>query len=251
MPKVKFTKETLLILPVMILLLLFYIFPYIYMTFISFMTPAKVGTYEAAFTLKNYTFNLTDAFFWGIVGKTMFMGVLTTVSCLIIGYPLAYHLARTNSRFKGILFTMIISPLLIGVVIRCYGWMILLGDNGLINGLFLQLGLITSKMDLMYNTFGVVVGLVQVFLPYTVLSLAASIQSINPELEYMSRSLGASKAQTFCKVVFPLSLPGILSGSILVFVLTISAYAIPILLGGFKVLTIPLLITQTVTEMFN
>jgi putative spermidine/putrescine transport system permease protein len=246
-----FGKEILLILPALFILALFYVLPYLNMTYISFLTPTKTGSYLFVFTFQNYVDNLSDPFFWKVVGKTLLMGMATTLACLVLGYPLAYHLARTTSRFKGVLFTLVISPLLVGVVIRCYGWMILLGDKGLINEALLRVGLISDKIGLMYNSFGIILALVQVFLPYIVLSLASSIQSINPELEYTARSLGASKSMTFLKVILPLSLPGVLSGSILVFVLAISSYAIPILLGGFKVLTVPLLITQTVLELFN
>jgi putative spermidine/putrescine transport system permease protein len=121
----------------------------------------------------------------------------------------------------------------------------------LINDSLLKLGIISKSIHLMYNSIGVTLALIQVFVPFMILSLISNIQSINPELQTTARSLGASKISTFFKITLPLSLPGIMSGSILVFVLSISAYTIPVLLGGFKVLTAPLLIIQTILEAFN
>jgi putative spermidine/putrescine transport system permease protein len=247
----KIDLKILQISPTLLLYGLFFILPYMFMGYISFMTPTDAGSYDFGFTLVNYKTNLTDGFFWKTLLKTLQMGVITTLACIIIGYPVAYHLARTTSKIKGLLFMIIISPLLIGVETRCYGWMILLADKGLINDSLLKLGIISKSIHLMYNSIGVTLALIQVFVPFMILSLISNIQSINPELQTTARSLGASKVSTFFKITLPLSLPGIMSGSILVFVLSISAYTIPVLLGGFKVLTAPLLIIQTILEAFN
>lgn len=246
-----FSLKFLFILPALLVLAIFFIMPYLNMAYISFMMPSNVRPYDFGFTLINYIKNISDVFFGEVLLKTLIMGVASTVICLILGYPVAYHLARTKSRFKSVLFVLVISPLLVGVVIRCYGWMILLADAGLINDILLKLGFINKSISFMYNPIGVLVGLVEVFMPFMILSLLGNLQSIDPELEHTARSLGATRLKTFLNITLPLSLPGILSGSILVFVLSISAYAIPILLGGFKVLTAPLLIVQTILEAFN
>jgi len=246
-----FNSRLLLLLPGLIWLLAFFVLPYINMAYISLKPTSDIKPYETGFTLANYAFNLTDTFFWEILYNTVVLGLVTTVICLLLAYPVAHHLARTSSNRKGLLFILILSPLLVGVVIRCYGWMILLADRGLINETLLRFGIIENRISLMYNHFGVTVGLVQVFLPFMILSLFGSIQTINPELEYTSRSLGASRFKTFFKITLPLSLPGIVSGSILVFVLSVSTYAIPILLGGNKVITAPLLIVETALDAFN
>jgi putative spermidine/putrescine transport system permease protein len=170
---------------------------------------------------------------------------------LVLGFPVAYHLTRTRSRYKGLLFSCVLSPLLVGVVIRSYGWMILLADHGLINESLLKAGIIKHSLPLMYNYFGVMTALVHVFLPFMVLSLSGSIQTINPDLESMAQSLGASRLRAFFDVVLPLSLPGVLSGSILVFVMTVSSYVLPILVGGFRVIITPMLVVQQVIEIFN
>lgn len=241
----------LLLLPAGALLLFFFVLPYANMLYISFLEPAKDAPYHPVFTLGNYLKAVGDPFHWQVLGKTMGYALLTTVLTLLMGYPLAYHMARSSSRVKGFLLMLLLSPLLVGVVIRSYGWMILLADTGLVNQLVQALGLAEKPLKLMYNQFGVMVGLVHVYLPFMVLSLAGTLQGIHPDLEKASRSLGAGAWRTFWRVTWPLSLPGIFSGSILVFVLSVSAYVIPALLGGHNVLTAPLLVVQTLMDAFN
>jgi putative spermidine/putrescine transport system permease protein len=138
----------------------------------------------------------------------------------------------------------------VGVVVRCYGWIILLANDGLINNGMKKLGLFPHGLTLMYNAFGVSVGLVHVFLPFMILPILSSIQSIDPALEEAAQSLGASRTRVMLRVVIPLSLPGIQAGSILVFVLTISAYVIPILLGALKIKIMPTLVIQLLIDAF-
>ena len=244
-------SRLLLFLPAALWIMIFFVLPYTFLGYVSFKPTSSSSAYLPGFTLENYIFNLTDSFFWVIQAETLLEGVATVLICLLFSYPLAYRLARSRSRHRSLLYMVVISPLLVGVVIRCYGWMVLLADKGLINDLLLKTGIIDAPLPLMYNMFGVMVGLVQVYMPYMVISLTGAIQRINPELEYTARSLGASRFTAFRKITLPMSLPGIMSGSILVFVLTISSYAIPLLLGGNKTLTTPLLIVQTALDAFD
>ncbi|HJA08555.1 MAG TPA: ABC transporter permease [Candidatus Mailhella merdigallinarum] len=243
--------RSLLLAPAALWIIGFFILPYLLLAYMSFKPTSSTGPYLPGFTLENYIFNLTDPFYWEIMFETVAQGVLTVVICLLLAYPVAYRLARGNSRHKGFWYTLVISPLLVGVVIRCYGWMVLLADKGLINDGLLSLGLIDAPLPLMYNRLGTMIGMIQVYLPYMVISLTGSIQAVNPELDYTARSLGASRFTAFRKITLPMSLPGILSGSIMVFVLTISSYAIPILLGGNRIVTTPLLIVQNTLEAFD
>jgi putative spermidine/putrescine transport system permease protein len=215
------------------------------------MTPGKDGPYDNIPTLANYLTTLADPFNWKVFGRTMWYGTLTTAITLVLGYPMAYHMARASSRMKGLLMMLLISPLLVGVIIRSYGWMILLADKGLINTTLLSWGLIAKPMKLMYNPFGVMVGMVHIYLPFMVLSLAGNLQSIHPDLELAGRSLGAGGWRTFWRITWPLSLPGVFTGSLLVWVLAVSAYVIPALLGGYNVITAPMLVVQTVMDKFN
>lgn len=158
-------------------------------------------------------------------------------------------IAKTvNPGRNTMLMILVLSSMQLDMVIRLYGLMVLLGDNGLINGALLRLGIISAPLPLMYNIFGVVVGLVQITLPFMVLSLIGIIKSIHPSLEEAARSLGASRSKAFFSVVLPLSMPGILAGTLLVFALAISSYVVPALMGGWKVMAMPIHIYQQVAE---
>lgn len=242
--------RVLLILPTLFLLIFFFALPYVDMVVMSFRTPSTTGVFAPGYTFANYTKALADPYYLGILGKTLLLGVGIAAICLVIGYPVAYHLARTRSRFKGLLFAGVLSPLLVGVVVRCYGWTILLANHGLINQALEGSGLFEHRVQLMYNGFGVSVGLVHVFLPFMILPLVSTIQSIDPALEEAARSLGASRVRSFFRVTFPLSLPGIQAGVILVFMLTISAYVIPVLLGAMRFKILPTLVIQLLIDAF-
>ncbi len=239
----------LLILPAFIVLGIFFVVPYLYLLFMSFMTHTPSAAYVRDFTLKNYEETLRDTFVWKVIWQTLRFGFLTTLATLVLSYPLAYHMARASSRVKGLLMIMLLAPLLVGIVIRSYGWMIVLSDNGLINQLATELNV--GPFSLMYNRTGVMIGLVHIYMPFMVLSILGSLQAIDPDLERAARSLGAGTWKTLLRVTWPLSLPGVTSGSVLVFVLTVSAYVTPSLLGGYRVLTVPLLVVQTVQELFD
>ena len=243
-------RATLLILPTLLFLGCFLVAPYVNMLVMSFRNPSTTAVFAPGFTVANYAKALTDPYYLGVLAQTILLGTITTAICAVVAYPVAYHLARTRSRWKGLLYVGVLSPLLVGVVIRCYGWIILLANNGLINNAVKKLGLASHGLPLMYNSFGVGVGLVHVFLPFMILPILSAIQSIDPALEDAARSLGASRARTMLRVVIPLSLPGVQSGAILVFVLSISAYVIPILLGALKVKLMPTLVIQLLIDAF-
>jgi putative spermidine/putrescine transport system permease protein len=244
-------RSLILIAPALALVSVFFLLPYANMLLMSFFLPAKSGPYEPVLTLGNYGVALGDAFQWQVLGRTLKLGFLATAFSLFLGYPLALQLARASSRVKGLLLILLISPLLVGVVIRSFGWMVLLADNGLVNSLLKATGLAPDGAKLMYNEFGVLVGTVHIYLPFMVLSISGALQNISPDLELAARGLGASPAKAFWRVVFPLSLPGVFAGCLLVFVLAVSSYVIPVLLGGFKVLTTPLLVVQTAIDVNN
>ena len=241
----------LLIAPALALVVVFFVLPYANLLMMSFFVPAQAHPYELRLTLGNYRMALGDSFQWQVLGRTLKLGILTTVIALALGYPLAFNLARASSRVKGILLVLLLSPLLVGVVIRSFGWMVLLADNGLVNSVLRASGLAPDGVKLMYNEFGVLVGTVHIYLPFMVLSISGTLQNIAPDLELAARSLGASPARAFWRIVFPLSLPGVFAGCLLVFVLAASSYVIPVLLGGFKVLTTPLLVVQTAIDVNN
>ncbi len=229
---------------------MFFVAPLLLMVGISF-SRESFGRLEWALTLRHYVRFLTDAYYLSVLADTLWLGVLTTVATLLLGYPLAYHLALTRSRWKPLLIVFILSPLLVGIVIRCYGWMILLADRGLINTTLVEHGWLARPLPLMYNKFGVTVALVHVFLPFMVLSLTGVLKRIEPALIEASQTLGASPRRAFWEVTLPLSLPGILAGSLLVFSLAISSFVVPILIGGFKVHVLPMTVYEQVLSVFD
>jgi putative spermidine/putrescine transport system permease protein len=240
----------LLLSPYVLLLAVFFAAPLVLMLAIS-VSRQSFGQMEWTFTLHHYARFFSDGFYVGVLWDTLVLGASVTAIALLLGYPLAYHLALTRTRWKPLLIVFILSPLLVGIVIRCYGWMILLADRGLINATLMEHGWIRAPLPLMYNTFGVTIALVHVFLPFMVLSLTGVLKRIDPQLIEASKTLGASPRRTFFEVTLPLSLPGILAGSLLVFSLAISSFVVPILLGGFKVQVLPMIVYEQILSVFD
>ena len=211
----------------------------------------RASSAHSTVTLHHYIRFFSDSYYVGVLWDTLLLGAIVTVVSVLLGYPLAYHLALTRSRWKPLLIVFILSPLLVGIVIRCYGWMILLADRGLINATLMEHRWITKPLPLMYNKLGVTIALVHVFLPFMVLSLTGVLKRIDPHLIEASKTLGASPWRAFLEVTLPLSLPGILAGSLLVFSLAISSFVVPILIGGFKVHVLPMVVYEQVLSVFD
>ncbi len=240
-----------MILPALVLLVGFLILPYVSIVIMSFREASTRAVYGEGFTVAHYRDIVTDPFIWGIVWRTIRMALIVTVATLLLGYPVAYHLARTRSRMSSLLYICVISPLLVGLVVRTFAWMIILSNNGIANGALTGLGLVDRPVQLLNTQLGVTIALIHVFLPFVILPLLGNLQAINPEVALASRSLGASRMRTFFKVTLPLSMPGIQAGSILVFVLSISAYVTPAMLGGTQGRTMAVLVVQYLVDNFR
>ncbi|MGO4728010.1 MULTISPECIES: ABC transporter permease [unclassified Inquilinus] len=241
----------LLIAPAAVLLGVFLLVPYLNIVLMSFRPPATGAPYGPGLTLGNYERALTDGYYLGQLGSTLWIALLTTAATLLVGFPVAWQLARSRSRWRPVLYGIVLSPLLVGIVVRSFGWTILLGNNGVINKAVRSLGLTLAPLPLMYNTLGIVVALTHVFLPFMILPVMAALQTIDPALEAAGRSLGATRRVAFRRIVLPLALPGIQSGCILVFVLALSAYVTPVLIGGMRVKTMTLTVVDTLTDAFQ
>ena len=199
--------------------------------------------------IDNYVRVLTRAIYAESIVRSIGLAAVASRATLILGYPLAYLMAKTRNPLRNnVLMVIVLSSMQLDMIVRLYGLMVLLGDNGLINATLIEWGVISSPLPLMYNMFGIVVGLVQVGLPFMVLSLTGVIRSLDPSLEDAARSLGANRWQTIRQIVLPLTMPGILAGTILVFALALSSYAVPTLMGGFKVMVLPIHIYQQIAE---
>ena len=241
----------LLIAPAAILIGLFLILPYLNIVVMSFRTPGQGVPYAPGFTLASYSKFFADRFYIFQVVNTLWIGLLTTFLCLLLGYPVAWQLARGASAFRAIGYGLVLSPLLVGIVIRSYGWTILLGNNGIINRTLSGCGIIAGPLPLMYNALGIIIALVHVFLPFMILPVMSAIQGIDPSLEAAACSLGASKATAFRRITLPLSVPGIQAGCILVFVLSLSAYVTPSLIGGLRVKTMAVTVVDALIDTFQ
>ena len=187
-----------------------------------------------AVTAENYVKFFTDEFYLGVFATTVRVALLCTLICLILGFPLAYVLARTRSRFKNILIMLVVLPLFVGNAVRAAGFMTLLGTKGVVNAGLLGLGITAAPVEIMYTEKAVIIGIIAVNLPFMVLTLQSVIESIDRSLEEAAFSLGAGPWRMFWRVLWPLALPGIGTGVILTFILGMNAYATPVLLGGPK-----------------
>jgi len=186
------------------------------------------------FSLDNYVKFFADPYYTGVLWTTLRVAALCTLACLIMGLPLAYVLARTQSRFKNVMIMLVVLPLFVGNAVRAAGWMTLFGSKGFLNVSLIKFGVITEPLQLMFTEGAVVAGIIAVNLPYMVLTLQSVIEGINRNVEEAAFSLGAGPVTMFRRVLLPLSLPGILAGTILTFILGMNAYATPVLLGGPK-----------------
>src|SRR5215207_992480 len=224
-----------LLAPATLALIVFFVLPLVWLLRASFDRGLGSGVIESAFTLENYQEFLSDRFYQQELLRTLRFGVVITALTLVATYPIALFLARSTSRWRGLLVALAIAPLLTSTVVRTYGWLVILGNDGLVNGALLGIGLIDQPLRLINDEIGVVIGLVEILMPYMALGLLSGFGRINPDVEEAAMSLGANPLRTFWRVTLPLSLPGIATGVLLVFVLTISSFVTPQLLGGGRV----------------
>jgi len=216
--------------PVVYLLALFFL-P------LAFLMVVSVYRFEAGLvipdlTLANYQKFFTDGFYIAGLFRTLYLSFLVATTVTVLSYPVAYFLTRTRTRFRGFLLALVLAPELSGVVLRTYGWIVILEERGLINTLLLNMNIIEQPIRLSQNFTGVVIGLVHVLLPFGILAIFSTLQSIDPILERAAQNLGANRRRTFWRVLLPLSMPGILGSFFLCFTLTASSYATPSILGG-------------------
>lgn len=242
----------LLVVPLLAFFTIFFVIP-VGLLFATSFNPQAVGqvAVTSELTFDNYIRFFSRSNYLEAAGRSMLLGVIVAAITLIVAYPMAFVIAKTENPARNtFLLILVLAAMQLDMVIRLYGMMVILGDNGLINQMLLALGLTAEgqPVSLMYNFLGVVLGLVQFALPFMILTLIGVIRSIDSSLEEAARSLGASRRRTFFKITLPMSMPGILSGSLLVFALSISSYIVPALMGGFRVGVLPIHIFQQVAE---
>lgn len=182
-------------------------------------------------TVANYERLLGDTFHLRVFAKTLGMSLLVTVLALLLGYPLANVLWRASARWRGILTIVVLSPLLVSIVVSSYGWLVILGTNGLVNSALLALGVVRAPLKLLYTDGAIVVGLTHIVLPFVVLSILASLERIDPRYAEAAAVLGADRWSVQRHVTLPLALPGLIAGTTLAFSIAMSAYVTPAVLG--------------------
>ncbi|MBN9538568.1 MAG: ABC transporter permease [Alphaproteobacteria bacterium] len=195
--------------------------------------------------LQQYLRIFGDSYYLTVIGQTLLFGLGVTVVCILLGYPLGYAIARAQGAAKAVLILVVVTPLMVNVVVRSFGWMVILGGSGALNAGLVALGL--PKLELMYNWTGVTIAMVHVLLPFMVLSIASTLETLDRRIEEAAMVLGAPPAQVFYYVTLPLSLEGIVTGAILVFTLAIGSFVTVLLLGKTATMVLPLLIYQQLT----
>jgi putative spermidine/putrescine transport system permease protein len=208
------------------------------------------GKLEQIFSLDTYSRFLFDDYYHLIIYDTLRMATLVTLISLAIGYPLAYALYRIDRpALRRWLILLIFSPILVSVVVRSYGWIVLLSDQGPVNWLLLKLNIVAEPVTLVFNLIGVIVSLTHVFLPFMVFPIFSSLTRLDPALKEAAADLGAGWWTIFRRVTLPLSLPGVVAGAQICFTLALGAFVTPSMLGGGRVLVLPLQIYNATAEI--
>ncbi len=185
-----------------------------------------------ALTVENYVKFFTDIYYYSVLARTVRIALVTTLLCLAMGFPLAYVLARTRTRYKNLLIMLVVLPLFVGNAVRAAGWMVAFGNKGVINASLMGLGVLAQPLEIMFSEAAVIVGITAVNLPFMVLTLQSVIEGIDRSVEEAAFNLGATPLQMARRILFPLAMPGVFAGTILTFILSMNAYATPVLLGG-------------------
>ena len=237
--------------PAVALLLVVFALPFLLLAETSLHVDQGLAQVSADFTASNYLTFVTDPFYLQILSRTVAMGLIVGLGCAILAYPVAYFVARSDGALRACAIFFVLAPLLISLVIRNLGMFPILGESGLINTALKWLGLANEPLHLVNNLVGVEIGLIHALLPLMVLSLVVAIQSIDYEVELAAANLGAPPLRVFFRVVFPLSRPGLISGSVLVFTLATSAYTTPVMLGGNRVLVMSTFLAKEMLNALN
>lgn len=189
-------------------------------------------------TLDNYRFLLEDKLYWISYLRSIKIALISTLLCLLVGYPMAYAIARARAPWRNILLLLIILPFWTSFLLRIYAWMVMLGKHGLINNMLMGAGLIQQPLQLLYTDMAVYLGIVYTYVPFMILPLYATLEKLDLNLNDAAEDLGAKPWQRFMDITLPLSMPGIVAGSLLVFIPALGEFVIPALLGGLDTLMI-------------
>jgi spermidine/putrescine transport system permease protein len=232
-----------LLAPVTFWLGLFFLVPLLFILAYSFGTSGVYGGITLGFSPGNYL-RVFEPLYLEIVGRTFVIALTNTLLCLVLGYPLAYFIAFKGGRRKSILLLLVMIPFWTSLLLRVYAWVVILGGNGIANQTLQFLGITDGPINLIFTPQAVLMGMVYSYLPFMILPLYAALEKFDVRLKEAAQDLGASRWQTFWRVTFPLSMPGVIAGSILVFIPSAGEFVIPDLLGGARTVLVGNLIQQ-------
>ncbi len=233
--------------PLAAFFVLFFLAPLLLLVVISFYATPELKS----FGFGQYVKIATDGFTLPVLFDTLWLGVQTTLLCLVLGYALAWSYVRSPGAVQKVLMLAIVMPLLTSVVVRTFAWVVILGRQGIVNSVLMEFGWIDGPLKLLYTRAGLIVTLANVQLPLMALPLITALQKLDPNLEDASSALGASALRTFVKITLPLTLPGIVAGCLLTFAASITAFISQSLIGGGQMLFMPMYIYQQASSLQN
>lgn len=237
--------------PSMLLVIVCLVAPLVTLFTYSFYRFIRAGKFEEILTLTNYVSVLTDSFYLSVIANTFILGLIVTGISVMLAYPVSIAIARTRGMLSSVILALVVLPLMTSGVVRTFGWVVVLGRNGFVNESLIALGFIDNPIRFLFDRTGVIIGIVHLFLPIMILVVASGLRNVDISLEESARNLGAGPIRTFVRVTLPLSLPGVMAGSFLVFALSISAFITPAILGGGKVQMIAMIIFDTAAVALN
>lgn len=209
------------------------------------------SVWDGGFTVKHYVRIFSTPVYVRVLVWTIEMAALTSVLCLLVGYPVAYAMAVASPRMRNLFIALVILPFWTSSLVRAYAWIAILGRGGMVNTLLLEWGVVEQPLKLVFNTFGLYVGTVHIMLPYMILSLYSVLRGIDMSLVRAAETLGASPARAFMRVVLPLSMPGVAAGLLLVFLITLGFFITPAILGGLRDETYVMWVEKLMNELMN
>jgi spermidine/putrescine transport system permease protein len=223
--------------PVAAWMVLFVAAPFVYIFMVSFMKKGTYGGVELGFSLQNYA-NIFEPMYLNVFVESIVLAAVTTVICLLIAYPFTYFVAQKTTVAKTVFISMVMVPFMVSSLVRMYSWINLLRKDGIINSVLLDLHIIHDPLQMVYNNFGIIVGMAYTLLPFMILPLYSSIEKLDKSLLEASSDLGARPARAFARITLPLTMPGIFAGVIMVFIPTLGYFFVSDMLGGSKTMLI-------------
>ena len=236
---------TLLSLPAILCVIAIIIIPIGWLFSLSF-----IGT-DGNFSLENYKRMLEYKSYFRVLKTTFNVSFLTTFFCILLGYPLSYFLSQIPKKYVGIFMLTVLLPFWTSLLVRTYAWLVLLQKKGVINNFAIDMGFWEKPIKLAHNLNGTLIGMIHIMLPFMVLPLYAAMRRVDRQLIQASSNLGASPVQSFWQIFVPLSLPGVIAGSLIVFILCLGFYVTPAVLGGGRVILVSMQITAILEDQFN